>query len=237
MALRKQRAEDLENDLNKGALWAVTYGDLMSYLMIFFLIMFSFSIGKKAGGGKGEQKKQAEKMEESLANIQRVFGGKPDPKLAQRKQQEKSEEDAAQRLTQVIEDKNLTKFAEVKQTEEKVTIVLKEPILFDSGRAELKPAAANILQEISAELKQLSNPIVIEGHTDNVPIRGGHYKSNWELSMARAYAVIRFFEAAGVDPKRMAGVGYGEHRPAADNATPEGKAMNRRIGIDLLRGG
>lgn len=236
MAIRKQRAEDLENELNKGALWAVTYGDLMSYLMIFFLIMFSFSIGKKAGGGKGEQKKQAEKMEESLANIQRVFGGKPDPKLAQRKQQEKSEEDAAQRLSQVIEDKNLTKFAEVKQTEEKVQIVLKEPILFDSGRAELKPAAANILQEISSELKQLPNPIVIEGHTDNVPIRGGAYKSNWELSMARAYAVIRFFESAGVDPKRMAGVGYGEHRPAADNATPEGKAMNRRIGIDLLRG-
>lgn len=236
MGMRRVRADDLEAELNKGALWAVTYGDMMSYMMIFFLVMFSFAVGKGQSGQGGEKKKQAEKIEESLASIQQVFGGKADPKIMQRKEQRKKEDDIKESLEQAITDKDLGDKVTVSSTEEKVKLVMEEAVAFDSGRAELKPNALPILTTIAEQLKKVPNTVLIEGHTDNIPIRGGRFGSNWELSMSRAYAVIKFFEGAGVDPKRLSGIGYGEHRPVADNATPEGRAANRRIEIELLRG-
>lgn len=224
-----RRREDLENALNRSALWAVTYGDLMSYLMIFFLILFSFSMGK------ARPAQESRKYEESLASIQKVFGGKVDPKRIEQAQQREKEEDIAESLEKAIETKDLSRYVEVKTTQEKVQLVLKEPILFDLGKAEIKENALPVLREIIAEVKDLPNQIRIEGHTDTVPIRKGPYTSNWELSMARAYNVVKFFESEGVDPKRLSGSGYGEHRPVADNSTPEGRAQNRRISIELIR--
>ncbi|MGC8867315.1 MAG: OmpA/MotB family protein, partial [Elusimicrobiales bacterium] len=111
----------------------------------------------------------------------------------------------------------------------------KEGILFDSGSAVLKSQAQNILLPVINELKKLPNDIVIEGHTDNVPIKGGRYATNFELSMARAYSVIEFMRKNGIDPRRLSGIGYGEWRPIADNSTPEGRSKNRRIEITLIR--
>ena len=226
---RRQRRDELENHLNRGALWAVTYGDIMSYLMIFFLIMFSFSISKSRPAAASV------KYEEGLANIQRVFGGPVDKSRVDRALRRQAEDVAVKNLQAAVESKDLGKFVEVKATEENVQLTLKEPILFDSGKAELKTEAGAVLDGIAAELKALPNAIVVEGHTDDVPIRTGRYASNWELSMARAYAVIRAFEAAGIPAKRLAGAGYGEYQPAADNSTAEGRAKNRRIGIRLAR--
>lgn len=229
MRLRRGRREDLEHQLNQSALWAVSYGDLMSYLMIFFLVLYAFSFGKTQGS------REKKRYEETLASIQRVFGGKVNEKLEQKASQREREEIAGQRLEQAIEEKELSKYVDVKISEEKVRLQLKEPILFDSGRAALKTEAVPVLQEIALELSKLPNPIVIAGHTDDVPIRGGQFSSNWELSMARAYAVIRFFESRGVDPKQLSGIGYGEHRPLAENASAEGRLKNRRIEIELIR--
>jgi chemotaxis protein MotB len=238
MGLKKLDPEALENQLNKGALWAVTYGDLMSYLMIFFLIMFSFSIGKTGAGSNATpaEKKTAEKVDESLANIQTVFGGKPNQKIIEAAKKRQAEENMAQKLDEAIKSQDLGKNVQVNANEERVQLVLKEAVLFDSGHAELKPKAFDILKEIANQVKTLPNEVVVAGHTDNVPIHGGHFASNWELSMARAYAVLKFFQDQGVDPKRLAGVGYGEFRPIADNSTPEGRAQNRRIDINLIRG-
>lgn len=77
--------------------------------------------------------------------------------------------------------------------------------------------------------------MLVEGHTDNVPIRSGRYHTNWELSMARAYSVIQFMEQAGIEPRKLAGIGYGENRPASENTSAEGRAKNRRIEISLLK--
>jgi hypothetical protein len=77
--------------------------------------------------------------------------------------------------------------------------------------------------------------LLVEGHTDNVPIRSGRYHTNWELSMARAYSVIQFMEQAGIEPRKLAGIGYGENRPASENTSAEGRAKNRRIEISLLK--
>ena len=107
--------------------------------------------------------------------------------------------------------------------------------MFDSGEAVLKPDGESVMRKIAALLS--GHPelkIQVVGHTDNVPIRS-RFPSNWELSTARALAAVHFLtEKAGVDPRRVGAVGYGEFRPIADNATVEGRAMNRRIAIIIL---
>jgi chemotaxis protein MotB len=224
MAVYRPRRDDLENSLNRGALWAVTYGDLMSYLMIFFLVLFSFSISKT-------DKTKSRKYEESLGNIQKAFGGKADQKRLDRAKAHENEEAAAEKLKESVE----SNLVQVESSEKKIKLVLTEGVLFDSGKADLKEKAKTILLPISEELKKLPNDVVVEGHTDNVPIKRGRYATNRELSMARAYSVISYLESIGMNPKKLAGIGYGDNRPVADNLTPEARARNRRIEISLIK--
>lgn len=120
----------------------------------------------------------------------------------------------------------------------KLTVNVVDRILFDSGQAELKPEGVNVLQRIGDTLKGAADKEVqIEGHTDNVPIRGSlteRFPSNWELSTARATNVLHFLQQnVGIPGERLSAVGYGEYRPIASNATPEGRRQNRRIQIIL----
>jgi len=224
MGVYRSRRDELENQLNRGALWAVTYGDLMSYLMIFFLVLFSFSIAKT-------DKAKSRKYEESLANIQRAFGGKADVQRLERAMAKEQEEAAGEKLKESVS----SSLVQVEQTEKKIKLVLTEGVLFSSGHADLQARAKEVLKPIVDELKKLPTKGVVEGHTDNVPIRSGRYSTNWELSMARAYSVISYFEELGMDKKRLAGIGYGENRPVAENTTPDGRSKNRRIEISLMK--
>lgn len=120
----------------------------------------------------------------------------------------------------------------------KLTVNVVDKILFDSGQAALKPAGVKVLQQIGDILKSAADKdIQVEGHTDNVPIRGAltqTYPTNWELSMARATTVLHFLqEKAAIPGERLSAVGYGEYRPIASNASQEGRAQNRRIQIVL----
>lgn len=224
----RTRRDELENQLNKGALWAVTYGDLMSYLMIFFLVLFSFSIAKT-------DKAKSRKYEESLVNIQKAFGGKVDAAHVERAKVREREDNVADKLKESMENNQMSSLVQIDSNERRVRLVLTEAVLFDSGRAELKARAKEVLGPIVEELKKLPNDILVEGHTDIVPIHKGMYATNWELSMARAYSVIKFMEENGMNPKKLAGSGYGDNRPAADNSTSVGRAKNRRIEISLLK--
>ncbi len=121
----------------------------------------------------------------------------------------------------------------------KLTVNILDRVMFDSGEAILKPDGQAVLQKVADLLaKHPELKIHVIGHTDNVPIRAtlrSRFASNWELSTARALAAVHFLsEQAGVDSRRMGAVGYGEFRPIADNATPEGRAKNRRIAIAIL---
>ena len=224
----RSRRDELENQLNKGALWAVTYGDLMSYLMIFFLILFSFSISKS-------DKTKSRKYEESLVKIQKAFGGKLNAEQQERARVREQEETVADKIKQSMESKQMSSLMQIDSNERRVRLVLTEAVLFGSGRAVLRARAKEVLTPIIEELKKLPNDVLVEGHTDNVPISKGRYATNWELSMARAYSVIELMEELGMDPKRLAGSGYGANRPAADNSTPQGRAKNRRIEISLMK--
>jgi chemotaxis protein MotB len=134
-----------------------------------------------------------------------------------------------------LESKDVT----ISRLQGKLTVNILDRILFDSGEADIKPEGSVVLRKIAALLAQHPNlNIHVIGHTDNVPIKPAarnRFPSNWELSTARAIAAVRFLtEIAGVDPRRVGAIGYGEFRPVADNSTPEGRARNRRIAITIL---
>ncbi|HSB19891.1 MAG TPA: OmpA family protein [Anaeromyxobacteraceae bacterium] len=123
---------------------------------------------------------------------------------------------------------------QISELQGKMTVRLAEKVLFPSGSATLSRDGKATLAKVADAFKDLKDRIVrVEGHTDNVPIKSAAFPSNWELSAARAIAVVRFLESAGVDPAKLAAAGYGEWQPIAPNDTPEGRAQNRRIEISL----
>jgi chemotaxis protein MotB len=114
--------------------------------------------------------------------------------------------------------------------------LLTDKVFFDSGDATLKPYAKKLVHKIAGVVRdERRHPIVVEGHTDSQPISGHQYPSNWELSGARAGAVVRDFQSAGVLPRRMSVAGFANQEPIATNSTPDGRAKNRRVEVVLSR--
>lgn len=117
----------------------------------------------------------------------------------------------------------------------RVLLVLPNDVLFDNGKADVKGGGKRVLHDVASKLTAKKNlELQVGGHTDTSPIHTDRFPSNWELSTARAVEVVRLLEADGLDPKRLSAAGYGEHRPAASNDEPEGRAKNRRIEIALV---
>ena len=114
-------------------------------------------------------------------------------------------------------------------------IELNSSLLFGSGDAMPSDLAFNIIDKVAAILKPFDNPIHVEGFTDNQPIQTAQYPTNWELSSARSASIVRMLAMQGVNPARMASVGYGEFQPVANNATAEGRARNRRVVLVVSR--
>ena len=201
-----EREEELENQLNRGSLWAITYGDLMSYLMIFFLMLYVATATRSVGA------------QVSVKAAENRFGND------------------AQGIQQLFTRSSTQKIAHLEIGENKIRIVLMAPVLFDSGGAFLKSDSLPVLQEIAQSLNDLPNSVQIEGHTDDRPVgKGAKYDTNWELSAARAFAVLRFLEISGISQQRLSAIGYGEFRPVQTNDTPEGRTANRRIEINIVR--
>jgi chemotaxis protein MotB len=113
-------------------------------------------------------------------------------------------------------------------------IEINTDILFASGVSDFAPAAAPVLDRLADVLKPFPNPIRVEGHTDNRPIKTASYPSNWELSAARAASVVHEFTKVGIDPLRLEIVGFGEFHPRQTNDTVEGRNANRRVSILVL---
>jgi chemotaxis protein MotB len=153
----------------------------------------------------------------------------------QKEQVSKTSKSLEDEMRSQLESRDVT----ISKLQGRLTVNIVDRVMFDSGEAVLKPDGEVVMRKIAQILQehpQLSIHVV--GHTDNVPIRQtaqSRFASNWELSTARALAAVHFLtERAGVDPRRVGAVGYGEFRPVADNATPEGRAKNRRIAITIL---
>lgn len=222
----KKPTVKFEKELDTSQLWVVPYADFLTVIMIFFMMMFAFAYAEKSKN----------KTEKVAADIQKEMGGVENKELAQKMLEEMKAEQMASELDKITEEENLKKYVSVTVNSEQIKIVFSNPILFDIGKADLKPESRTILSKIGKVLKAKDNEIIVEGHTDNVPVSGGKFKSNWELSVARAMAVIRFFvHMQGLPPKRFVAAGYGEYRPIVPNDTEEGRDQNRRIEINVIR--
>ncbi|UWX03427.1 flagellar motor protein MotD [Pseudoxanthomonas sp. NC8] len=133
-------------------------------------------------------------------------------------------------LASLVEAKLIT----IKRSDLWLEVEINSDILFDTGSAALDLSARGVLAKLAAVLHDTPNPVRVEGYTDNQPISTSAFPSNWELSAGRAASVVHLFASRGVAQERLAMVGYGEYRPRADNATPEGRNRNRRVVLIVL---
>jgi chemotaxis protein MotB len=154
-----------------------------------------------------------------------------------KKAQAQAEARAAQFRKLVTQFKTLTDAGKLKVEirENRMIIALGDTILFDPGKTDLKPEGKDALKQVSEVLKDLQNRnFQVAGHTDNIPIKSAKFRSNWDLSTARAVEVVNFMISSGLDGKRLSAAGYADMSPVAPNDTPENKARNRRIEITLV---
>lgn len=218
--------------------WMVTFSDAMTLLMVFFILLFSMST---------VDAKKEKQLSTAFNNVFNGGGSNPiigegvgeDTLLNDGDSSEEALEDSQQSLIDIlngiINEKGLEDFISVQKVERGVSVILVDSLLFQSGSADLKAESKALLMDISKVLNEIDNQIIVEGHTDNLPIHTYLFSSNWELSTARAVVVTRFLvESAGVNPTRISAQGYGEFRPIAPNDTAENKAKNRRVSILIL---
>jgi chemotaxis protein MotB len=201
---------------------------------------------------------EAESLEKSLAACEQKGGEQAvriaalekqrDELAAQLEEQKKkvvhvetAREETSKTYAQMIE-KMKSEIAEgqvtITELKGRLTVNMVDAILFDSGKADIKPEGRQVLQKVAEVIGQAEDKAIrVEGHTDNVKIGGAlarAFASNWELSAARAINVARYLQRLGVDPALLSAAAYGEYRPVSENDTPEGRAKNRRIEIVLV---
>jgi len=207
-----------EEHMEETELWMLPYSTLMLTLVILFIMFYAFSAMNSV------------EYETALSNMAETNPN--DPRVKQMKQ----EIALAQNIRDFIKKNNLADKISLNITPHNIEIKMASFALFDSGSAELKQDILFFLDYLNGQLKPMSNMVIAEGHTDNVPIHTQQYNSNWELSSARAFSVIYFFINKGIPPDRLVAHGFGEYRPAFSNEKEEDRAKNRRIEITVVRG-
>lgn len=199
-------------------LWMVPYADLMSTLVLLFMSLFAVSYTERPP-----------EYDRALARIEQEMSG------GGQAQERLKETELAVKIKQELDRLALRDFG-VQVTSRRVRLTLPSPVLFAEGSSSLSPDAARVLAPLARLFAECHNPVLVEGHTDDVRIVGGRFRTNWELSAARSFSVIEFLIGRRLAPARFQARGYGEHRPAASNLTAEGRRQNRRIEISLIRG-
>ena len=225
-----------QEEVEEGApLWVVTFGDLMSLLMCFFVLLLSFSEmdRKKYRMVSGSMAQafgiQREKPVFESPKGQKMIAKEFDQAIVSTKIEE-----SIQPIIDELQDEyeELKGAVELEIGEDTVTIRMMGETTFDTGKAELHPAFRPLLKKIGDVLGQTKGEIIIAGHTDNIPLSGGMFGSNLGLSMARAGSVAgHLLRTTSIDPKRLSTMGFGEYRPLASNDTARGRRKNRRVEI------
>jgi len=231
-------AAPIEEEAEEGApAWVVTFGDLMSLLLCFFVLLLSFS---------EMDRNRYRVVSGSVKNAFGIQRKKPifdSPKGSKMIAREFDQAIVITKIEDVIkpiidelseEFEELKGHVEVESTENQVTIRMMGEATFDTGRADLRSNFTPLLMEIGGVLAKTRGEIIIAGHTDNVPLIGGPFRSNLGLSMARAGAVAQFLlRTSTIEPKRLSTMGFGEYRPLTTNETVKGRQKNRRVEIIL----
>lgn len=233
-----------KNEESSGAPeWMVTYGDLVTLLMCFFVLLFAFS---EIDAQKFEAVMQSFQGSAgvlsggtTLSDSPLVFTGMPETNTSLETVESQILEELKEEIQSQLEDANIELEITAEVINRGLLIRFPDNALFDSGEADLKDAATEALTVIGNILQEepfTERVISVEGHTDNVPMNSAEFPSNWELSTTRATNVIRYFlDEVGIEPKRLSASGYGEHYPIATNETAEGRSQNRRVDIVVMR--
>ena len=240
--------------------WLITYSDLITLLMIFFILMYTMSqvdARKYAavanslsvvltGQAMSVLDNQGPSMIEGISGQQIPEGSGPGPAQQGELDEVKrmiaefiSTKDLEITQEQVQGNNAVTKLSDyiiVYEQERGLVVSFKDTMLFSSGSDQLTPGAQAIIRDIGKSLVKIPNYIRVEGHTDNLPINTGKFPSNWELSVLRSANVVHVLnEDAGIPAERLSIIGFGEYRPLVDNEDKISRAMNRRVDIVILK--
>lgn len=272
---RKRRKH--EDHANHEA-WAIPYGDLMTLLLAFFVVMYAISsvnagkyrvlsdslfaafrgaprsmqpiqVGEKQVGSGADMRPTIDRqavlegkalsslapVPVSIGNPKSTGNSAVDGKLpAQAAAAAAALSRVADEVARAMDQLVMKNMVRIRRTDFWIEVEMRTDILFPSGSARLADNAVDIIQRLGGVLAPFPNPIRVEGHTDNKPIKTAVFYSNWELSAARAGSVVRVLSDHGVSPDRLAVVGYGEQRPVKGNDTAEGRNANRRVVVVIL---
>jgi len=236
--------------------WLVSYADMVTLLMALFIVMFAmanvntskfkelkkslanaFSGPVKTGGGSildgGASDKSVQGAIVEQVGGQSVTANAPSPAQQEADQLQKLKE----RVDAYAREKGLSdKLSARVERRGLVITILTDQLLFDSGSAQLKPQGMPLMNAVAGLLRrEKTHQVVVEGHTDTVPISGSQYPTNWELSTARASTVVRVLAQEGVESQRLTAAGRAYLDPVATNSTDTGRSQNRRVQIVLPR--
>ncbi|MDO7788335.1 flagellar motor protein MotB [Desulforamulus aquiferis] len=222
--------------------WLITYADLITLLLIFFVVMYTLSkidankyhaiaasLSKSMGGSQSILETGGPSI---VPGIQEDIDFELDINQAELENMER----LRQQIQEYVDENGLTGKVTVTIEERGVVVSFQDVVLFPLGVAELNPSSQEIVDKIGGILRQTSNYIRVEGHTDTLPIRTGRFPSNWELSLARSASVVhRLINFSDISPNRLSATGYGEYRPRVPNDTDANRQQNRRVDIVVLR--
>lgn len=251
-----RRRKKLPEEAHNHDRWMVSYADFVTLLFAFFVVMYSISSvneGKyktlsNSIGDAFSDKNQSSDVVETIpigappTVIQPIPLDNPtavevekrrelsDEILKERRELEQVSDQFKEVLAPFIDDKLVS----VKKNDYWIELEMNSEMLFLSGEAELSKTVIPILSKVAEVIKPLPNVINVEGHTDDVPIVNIKFRSNWDLSSARATSVVHEFVKDGISPARLSAIGYGEFHPVADNKLDQGRFKNRRVVIVLM---
>ena len=260
----RRKKRQAEADKETSDRWLLTYADLITLLMIFFVVLYSMSkvdsdkfqamaesLSKSLGGGTPAKMTIADTLSGptiiTTGKQNTTTEGEQLPKnLSQEQANQGQQGNSDQENLAILGVKaKLDKFAADNGLETKIVssvserglvISIQDTVLFDSGSAVVTPYAHQILNKISVVIGAIPNHIKVEGHTDNMPINTPQFKSNWELSVIRATNVSHILiDEGSINPNSLSVTGYGEYRPVTTNETELGRTRNRRVDLVILR--
>jgi chemotaxis protein MotB len=215
--------------------WLVSYADFITLLFAFFVVMFAVSQVDSKRVGRFTEAFSKAIGEDFFPDRGRGFLPSSDEELRKLGDQENKVPQEISELREALKTLSESQEAlhglQVIQRRNELVLRLADNIFFESGDDSLLAPAVLILHVLGPELASRNVDVRVEGHTDNRPIRTARYRSNWDLSTARATAVLAKLAAEGIEPSRLSAAGYGEFRPIAPNASEEGRKQNRRVDL------